>query len=68
MLRKRITFSITIEVDSDVSISHAKDYLHDAIGTYCKGLQPPERDEGGENPDARGDPLWTLRLIRIERL
>lgn len=55
---RRMTITLRALVPDGASKKEIREYITDALGSWCGSLQPPGVDEGGVNPDAEGDPMW----------
>jgi hypothetical protein len=39
---ERISFTVSFVLPDDASVDEARDYVADAVGTYCKSYRPLE--------------------------
>ena len=62
---QRLTFSVEIDWPSGVTPEYVRQYVEDAVGTWCGTLRPP-RAWGDDDP---GDPLWGVgRTVKVKRI
>lgn len=61
MKRRRISFTVTLDLPKEASVGAARRYILDAVQTMRGSLQPPGYCLPEEyDQDAPGDPMWHL--------
>lgn len=53
-------FMVNIDVPKGVTIKDVRQYIFDAVSSYCGALQPPGYGPGGPDENEPGDPLWGI--------
>lgn len=66
MKRKRVEFMVSLVPPDGATPSMLREYIEDAVGTWCKSFKPP----GADPEDPEGNPLFDLDrdTIRVSRL
>ncbi len=59
-MKKRVRFEVSFILPEGATLAQAHEYVGYAVAEMRGALQPPGRDEGGDNPDAAGDPMFCL--------
>jgi hypothetical protein len=64
--RQRVRFEVSFIRPPAATVQQAREYVHSAVHEMRGALQPPGRDEGGDNPEAQGDPMFLLEPETIQ--
>ena len=56
MRRKRVEFKVSLIPPPNATLPDLREYISDAVGSWCKSFKPP----GADPEDPEGDPLFDL--------